>query len=141
MRIALPILVAAAWLNASVALTAEVSSGLDPNQPYQAQRTNPVTYQVDLRILVTPPAKTKRLQVWLPLPEGDFGQEVQDRKLETLPQSVEPQIATEERFGNTFAWFNFDNPQGAQQIRHTFQAKVWELRWQLDPERIPAIEE
>jgi transglutaminase-like putative cysteine protease len=141
MRIALPILVAAAWLNASVVLSAEVSSGLDPSQPYQAQRTNPVTYQVDLRIIVTPPAKTKRLQVWLPLPESDFGQEIRDRELETFPQSVEPRIATDERFGNTFAWFDFANPPGAQQIRHNFQAKVWELRWQLDPERITPVEE
>jgi transglutaminase-like putative cysteine protease len=114
---------------------------LDSELPYQAQRTAPVTYDVDFRVVVTPPAKTRRLQVWLPLPPSDYGQEVRGRELEAFPQQVAPQIAKEELFGNTFAYFEFINPAGAQQIRHSFQVKVWELRWKLEPEKIVAVDQ
>ena len=47
-----------------------------------------------------------------------------------------PQIASEPVYGNRFAYFEFSKPEGAQIIRHQFQIKVWELRWNLDPDRI-----
>jgi transglutaminase-like putative cysteine protease len=114
---------------------------LDPALPYRAQRGDPVTYQVDYQVIVTPPAKTKKLKVWLPLPASDFGQEVQGRKLGTLPQTVQPRVASEDVYGNTFAYFEFADPQGAQLIRHQFQVKVWELRWDLDASKIVAVDE
>ncbi|HTI51092.1 MAG TPA: transglutaminase domain-containing protein [Planctomycetaceae bacterium] len=112
---------------------------LDPNLPYQGERLNPVTYAVDYSVIVTAPNKTKALRVWLPLPPSEAGQEVTDSTLTTFPQQVEPQIAAESRFGNRFAYFEFSAPQGAQIIRHRFRIKVWEIRWNLEPERIVTI--
>jgi hypothetical protein len=89
---------------------------------------------------VTAPATTQRLQVWLPLPPDDSAQHVLRRQLSTFPLAVEPQIATEKQFGNTFAYFEFQHPQGAQEIRHQFQIRVWQLDWQLDPARVVPVE-
>ncbi|HLQ43495.1 MAG TPA: transglutaminase domain-containing protein, partial [Planctomycetaceae bacterium] len=88
-----------------------------------------------------PPDKSKRLDVWLPIPPSDFGQEVRARRLSTFPQEVEAKIDRESMFGNQFAFFQFDNPQGAQIIRHQFTVKVWELRWGLDPDRVQSVSE
>ncbi len=41
---------------------------------WSATRTRPVEYQVDLSIAITAPYKTKKLQVWLPIPPSDAGQ-------------------------------------------------------------------
>jgi transglutaminase-like putative cysteine protease len=111
---------------------------LDPNAAYQAARTNPVTYEVDFSVIVTPPYKAKVLKVWLPLPQSDFGQEVTEGALTTFPLKVQPSVATEEVFGNKFAFFEFAEPQGAQIIRHQFKVKVWELHWELAPDRVVA---
>lgn len=127
-------------LLATVAFAEDVSTPLDPVMPYRAVRSEPVTYDVDYRVIVTPPAKTHKLRVWLPLPPSDFGQEVRGRELETLPQAAEPRIATESVFGNTFAYFEFAEPSGAQVIRHRFQVKVWELRWNLSAEKVVAVD-
>ncbi len=99
---------------------AEPTPKLNPDAAYQAARTNPVTYQVELLVTVTPPYKLKQLKVWMPIPQSDFGQEVSDRRLATFPLEVEAKIDTEPMFGNKFAYFEFDNPQGAQVIRHQF---------------------
>jgi transglutaminase-like putative cysteine protease len=114
---------------------------LDPELPYQAQRLNPVTYKIDFSVVVTPPYKTKVLRVWLPIPPSDVAQEVSDSRLSSFPLRVEPQIAAEPVYGNRFACFEFHNPQGAQIIRHKFSAKVWELRWQLDPAKLAAVDQ
>jgi len=53
---------------------------------------------------------------------------------------VKPALHTERVFGNTFAYFEFDNPQGAQIITHTFRATVWELRWDVDPAKVTRVE-
>src|SRR5262249_54405995 len=44
------------------------------------------------------------------------------------------------KFGNTFAYFRFDTPKGAQVIRHAFTAKVWQLDWGLDPGKVEHVE-
>jgi transglutaminase-like putative cysteine protease len=112
---------------------------LDPDLPYQAKRFNPVTYDVDYSVVVTAPSHTKRLKVWLPLPQTDAGQEVTEGDLSTFPAEVKPRIATEPLFGNRFAYFEFDRPEGAQIIRHRFQIKVWELRWGVDPAKVTEV--
>lgn len=114
---------------------------LDPNLPYQAERSNPVTYDVDFAAVVTGPYKTKVLKVWLPLPQTDAGQEVTEGKLTSFPMDVKPQVGTEPVFGNKFAYFEFHNPEGGQIIRHTFKVKVWELRWNLDPAKVASVTE
>ena len=108
----------------------------NPSLPYQAARSNPVTYDVDFSAVVTPPYKGKVLKVWLPMPQSDFGQEVTEISLDTFPTAVAPKIGAEKAFGNTFAFFEFRDVQGAQIIRHRFRVKVWELRWNLDPAKV-----
>jgi transglutaminase-like putative cysteine protease len=114
---------------------------LDPALPYQAARQNPVTYDVDFSAVVTPPYKAKLLKVWLPLPQTDFAQEVTDGALSSFPMQVKPAIGSEKVFGNKFACFEFAEPQGAQIVRHKFKIKVWELRWNIDPDKIVAVSE
>ncbi len=50
-----------------------------------------------------------------------------------------PKIGAEKTFGNTFAYFDFKDAQGAQIIRHKFKVQVWELQWNLDPDKIVAV--
>lgn len=45
----------------------------DPALPYQCEKSNPVTYDVDFSVVVTAPYKTKVLKVWLPMPQTDSG--------------------------------------------------------------------
>jgi transglutaminase-like putative cysteine protease len=117
-----------------------VERKLNPNLPYQARRTNPVSYDVDFSVVVTAPYATKCLKVWLPLPPTDAGQEVEEKDLETFPQPVKPQVGSEKLFGNTFAYFEFNHPEGAQIIRHRFKVTAWELRWDLDPAKVQRVE-
>lgn len=113
---------------------------LDPSLPYQAERRNPVTYEVDFSVVVTAPYKTKSLRVWLPIPRDDQGQEVRRSRLSTFPIAVDPQVAQEPNFGNTFAHFEFKSPSGAQIVRHRFQITVWELDWNVDPEKVVSVD-
>ena len=118
----------------------QTSGVLDPNMPYKAKKLNPVTYDIDYCVVVTAPYHTKALKVWLPLPQSDAGQEVQEAEITTFPKHVKPQINTEKVFGNKFAYFEFSHPEGAQIIRHKFRAKVWELRWDLDFAKVQRVE-
>jgi hypothetical protein len=120
------------------ALSAIAAEVLTPDQPYQARRSNPVTYDVDFSVVVTPPYKAQTLKVWLPIPQSDFGQEVSDSQLSSFPIRLEPQIASEPVYGNKFAYFEFSKPEGAQIVRHRFQIKVWELRWNVEPQQVNA---
>ncbi len=130
------------WLGlVSLAAAQNDSTGLmlDPSRSLQAQRSNAVTYEVDFSVVVTPPYKTNKLQVWLPIPANDFGQEVSASRLSSFPISVEPKLANEKKYGNRFAYFEFISPQGAQIIRHQFRIKVWELRWNIEPAKVAII--
>ncbi len=122
----------------AVSLAAEEPT-LDPAAPYRAERLNPVAYDVDFSVVVTPPYKAKVLKVWLPLPQSDFGQEVGPGELSTFPMKAAPTIATEPLFGNRFACFEFEKPEGAQIIRHRFKVTAWELRWNLDPAKVVEV--
>jgi transglutaminase-like putative cysteine protease len=129
-------------LSATTALAEVASPGeLDPAASYTAERSNPVTYEVDFSVIVTPPYKCQKLRVWLPLPQSDAAQEVTEGSLTSFPVEAEPQIAAEPVFGNRFAYFEYAKPEGAQLIRHQFQVKAWELRWNLDPEKIAEVSE
>src|SRR5688500_327827 len=96
-----------------IAATA-VAADLNPAMPYQAERSNAVTYDVDFSVVVTPPYHTHVRKVWLPLPQSDSAQEVSASKLSSFPTEVEPIIGTEKLYGNQFAYFEFHEPQGAQ---------------------------
>jgi transglutaminase-like putative cysteine protease len=129
-----------AALFAALPCSAADKPNLDPDLPYQATKSDPVTYDVDFAVVVTPPYHTKTLKVWLPLPQTDVGQEVEEKDLTAFPMKVEPRVGTEKMFGNRFAYFEFDHPQGAQIIRHKFKIRVWELRWDVDPARVAKVE-
>ena len=131
----------ACWFGLVAVSLADEPLKLDPQQPYSAERLNPVMYDVEFLVTVTAPYKTKSLRVWLPIPPSDRGQELQSSELTTFPESVKPQVADEPLFGNRFAYFEFANPQGAQVIRHKFRIRSWELRWQLDPVRVQAVQQ
>jgi len=126
-----------ASLAAEAALPAETK--LDPNLPYQAERLNPVTYDVELSAIVTPPYKAKLLRVWMPIPPSDAAQEVSGATLSSYPIDVKPQVGIEPVYGNKFAYFEFKNPEGAQIIKHTFKVKTWELHWHIDPTKVQAV--
>lgn len=128
----------AAWLATptGVARADAPQDALDVNQPYSAERSNPVTYDVEFVVTVTAPYQTKVLRVWLPIPPTDHAQQLLESNLSTFPNPVEPSLNTEPEFGNRFAYFEFANPQGGQIIRHKFRLKAWELRWKLDPSKV-----
>jgi transglutaminase-like putative cysteine protease len=124
---------------ASPRAEAPAKVALDPALPYQARRSDPVSYDVEFVATVTAPYHTKKLRVWLPLPQSDVGQEVREGEMSTFPVRVEPRVGTEGVFGNRFAYFEFDKPEGAQVIRHTFKIKVWELNWDVDPAKVVRV--
>ncbi len=120
-------------------LVADPAPKLDPAQPYTAKATNAVTYTVDFRVIVTAPQNTKKLAVWVPVPPSDMAQQVSESKWDTFPTSVKPTFHSEAVFGNTFAYFEFDSPQGAQILTHTFTAKVSELNWGVDAAGVKSV--
>ena len=109
---------------------------LDPALPYQAEASNPVAYDVDFSVVVTPPYHAKLLRVWIPVPQSDKGQEYTEGAWNTFPMAVEPKVGSEKVFGNTFAYFEFKDPQGAQIIRHTFKIKAYELHWNIEVDKV-----
>jgi transglutaminase-like putative cysteine protease len=113
---------------------------LDPALPYQAEKSNPITYEFEYSITVTAPAQTKKLQVWIPQPKTDAGQVVDLGPISTFPVVAKPTLATEPVFGNQFAYLEIDQPEGALVIRQPFKVTVWELRWNLDPARVERVE-
>lgn len=117
----------------------EPSIKLDPEMPYQGVKSNPVTYQVDLSAVVTPPYKAKVLRIWMPIPPSDTIQEVSGSKFSTFPMQFEPEIGTELVFGNQFAYFEFKNPQGAQMVRHQFTVKTYEVNWNVNPSKVSKV--
>ena len=140
MRKLLPLLFAVPLLAASLRGEEEARPAPDPDLPYQARKADPVTYDVDFSVVVTPPYHAKVLKVWLPLPQSDAGQEVEEKGLTSFPVAVEPKVGKEPVYGNQFAYFEFSKPEGAQIVRHRFRVKVWELRWDVDPGRVTKVE-
>ena len=111
----------------------------DAARPYTATKSAPVNYDIDLRVVVTAPAGTKTLKVWVPVPQDDAGQTVTAGEWSVFPSGVEPTFHTEKVFGNRFASFEFDAPQGAQIITHTFKATVWQLDWRVEARKVEGV--
>jgi transglutaminase-like putative cysteine protease len=113
----------------------------DPTRAYTATATNAVTYDVDFRVIVTAPQGTKKLRVWVPVPQDDVGQKVESSAFEAFPGTEKPAFHTEPVFGNRFAYFEFDSPQGAQILTHRFRITVSELRWNVDTAKVQKVAE
>ena len=121
------------------ALTAEIPSPLSPDTPYTAKKSAPVTHDVEFSVIVTPPYHCKVLKVWIPVPQSDAAQKIENSQFTTFPDKVKPQISSEPVYGNRFACFEFHDPHGAQIITHRFRAQVWNLNWQLEPEAVETV--
>jgi transglutaminase-like putative cysteine protease len=122
-----------------VPLLAAAPPALDPAAPYSAARSAAVTYDIDFRVIVTAPQGTKKFRVWVPVPPTDAGQSVTDGTWSVFPSEAAPTFHTEPVFGNRFAYFEFDSPQGAQIIGHAFRATVWEQNWDVDPAKVERV--
>ena len=125
-----------------MALLAESRSQLrandvvDVKQSCSAVKSSPVVWDGELVFALTAPGQTQLLRVWVPIPQSDTVQNVQLSNLTTFPVDVEPQFGTEEVFGNTFAYFEFQNPLGAIIIRHRLKVQTHELHWNLDAAQV-----
>ena len=97
------------------------------------------TFNVDFRVAITAPDKTRQLRVWLPLPASTGGQIIRNRTLRTFPLERSPEIAVEPTFGNTFAYFEIDAPEGAMEIQHTFTAEIAQRVWAVDYKKVDNI--
>lgn len=120
-------------------LTQAYGQSLDPDSDYNAKRSAPVNYDVDLSIVVTAPHGTEVLKVWIPVANSDFAQEVTESQFSTFPMEVAPRVGTESMYGNKFAYFEFKNPKGGQIIRHRFKVKAYQLNWDLQPEKLEEV--
>lgn len=116
----------------------EEATPLSVETPLTATKGPTATFEVDSRIAITAPAGTKKLRVWIPLPPTTGTQVIRNRRIETFPREVDPQIAKEPTFGNQFAYLEFDSPAGGQEIRHTFVAEIAQLKWSVDYAAIEA---
>jgi transglutaminase-like putative cysteine protease len=113
---------------------------LDPAQQYTAARSEPVSYDVEFKAVVTAPQGTKTLRVWVPVPPDDRGQQVTGSEWDAFPTGARPSFHTEPVFGNRFAYFELAAPQGAQILTHRFRAKVWQLDWDVRPDNVISVE-
>lgn len=123
--------------------TAQQTIELSAEAESVGQLSRAARYVVDFRISVTPPAGTELLQVWLPLAPDNRVQQVSDRRIETFPRGVPHEVHREPVFGNRFAYFEFQQPQGAQLITQRLTAVIHQVDWEIDytavqqPERWP----
>jgi transglutaminase-like putative cysteine protease len=140
MRVFSQVLTAAALAAACCCGATVRAADPDVNAPYSGKISNPVTYQVDMSAVVTAPAKTKVLKVWVPLPPSDALQSVTEKEIYSFPMNVKPQVGQEPVFGNKFAYFEFKNPQGAQMIRHTMTVTTHDVNWNIDPAKVTLVE-
>lgn len=114
---------------------------LNPHLPCQGKLSHPVTFEVDLSVVVTAPYHTKVLKIWFPIPPSDRMQQVSNSKFSTFPVEIQPKIGKEEVFGNQFAYFEIKNPQGGQLIRHRFTIKTHQVEWNVDAAKVPVVKE
>jgi transglutaminase-like putative cysteine protease len=117
-------------------LTLSAPPAVDPGQPTTAVKSKPMRTVVDFRVVVTAPQNTKRLRIWVPVPPSDDTQTVTAGQWSVFPNEVTPTISTEAVFGNRFAYFDFEAPQGAVILSHRYQAITHDLTWNLEAARV-----
>ncbi len=109
------------------------------NADLSPSKTAIAKFKVDFRVAIKAPAKTRKLRVWVPLPPTTDNQKVWDRHFMTFPRDLQPEIALEPSFGNEFAYFEIDAPDGPLEIRHTFMAEIAQLDWGVDYSKVANI--
>jgi len=73
------------------------------------------------------PAGTKKLRVWLPVPQDSTVQSIKD-----LSFSKDAKFSTEPKYGNKIAYFEIDNPGAAAEISMKFACTRLEIGTDLD---------
>jgi hypothetical protein len=73
------------------------------------------------------PAGTKKLRVWLPVPQDSTVQSIKN-----LAFSKEAALASEPKYGNRIAYFEIDNPGASAQISMTFACTRLEIKTDLE---------
>jgi transglutaminase-like putative cysteine protease len=114
----------------------QASDAVDANQANSAAKSKSVIWDGELIFVVTAPHKTKMLRIWVPIPPSDTAQDVRLSQFETFPVDVKPQVGTETVFGNSFAYFEFQEPLGAMMIRHRLNIQTHELHWNLNAAKV-----
>lgn len=115
----------------------DAASAPDPELPYTAHRSDPVVYDVQFDVVFTPPHGSRQVRVWLPAPQSDAGQEVSGYATDPAAAS----LGSEPLYGNRLAYFEYEQPLGGQIIRQRYRVEAWELRWDLDPEKVVSVED
>jgi transglutaminase-like putative cysteine protease len=73
------------------------------------------------------PAGTKKLRVWLPVPQDSTVQSIKN-----LSFSKEAKLGVESKYGNKIAYFELDNPGAAAEIAMKFECTRVEIKTDLD---------
>ncbi len=82
------------------------------------------------------PSGTRRLRVWLPVPQDSTVQTISG-----LAFSMEPRIAVEGKYGNRIAYWEIENPGTALEITMKFTCRRDEVRMDLDTLREDGADE
>ncbi|PIU92333.1 MAG: transglutaminase [Armatimonadetes bacterium CG06_land_8_20_14_3_00_66_21] len=108
---------------------------LDLDQPYTATASNPVTYNISISLVFTPPYHTKKAAVWMVRPPSLPGQEVSDYTVTPAPTAEGP----DPLYGNSLMYFQFNQPNGAQILTPHYKLVCSELHWDLDPAKVLVV--
>jgi transglutaminase-like putative cysteine protease len=73
------------------------------------------------------PAGTKKLRVWLPVPQDSTVQSIKN-----LSYSKEPKLATEPKYGNKIAYWEIENPGGSVDVTMKFDCTRAEIKTDLE---------
>lgn len=73
------------------------------------------------------PAGTKKLRVWIPVPQNSSVQSISELRFSSTPK-----FSTEGKYGNRIAWWDFDSPGAAEQITMSFRCERKEITMDLD---------
>ena len=119
-----------------VAWEGEPGPGDGTKSPLAPAKTSVAKFNVDFRVAIMAPAKTRKLRVWVPLPPSTATQVVTESEFRTFPREHQPQLTREPTFGNAFAYFEIDSPDGALEIQHTFAAEIAQLDWDVDYSKV-----
>ena len=103
-----------------------------PDSGTAPSRTARAKFEVDFRVAIVAPAKTKKLRVWIPIPPTTGNQVVTNSRFRTFPRKVSSKVSTEPTYGNEFAYFEIESPDGALEIQHTFTAEIAQVDWSVD---------
>lgn len=114
------------------ALGNQPGGGEKPDSGTAPSRTARAKFEVDFRVAIVAPAKTKKLRVWIPIPPTTGNQVVTNSRFRTFPRKVSSRVSTEPTYGNEFAYFEIESPDGALEIQHTFTAEIAQVDWSVD---------